>query len=136
MASEEEYSYRHNGLSSFGAFFGPGKIIGVPGNRNTNSIMTNLIYDFIGLAGRSTPHIGFGIGAVNTNDSVSLNPVTTSPGTAHAFRYSGRALPVDRGNFAIPEPDSRRDLPEGKHLEFRLSGDRRYPVRHQPIARL
>jgi OOP family OmpA-OmpF porin len=74
---EEEYSYRHNGLSSFGAFFGPNINSAFTGQRNTNSIMTNLIYDFGGwFSWPVTPHIGFGIGAVNTNDSVSLNPVT------------------------------------------------------------
>ena len=76
---EEEYSYRHNGLSSFGAFFGPNVNSAFQGQRNTNSIMTNFIYDFGSaflLNWPISPHIGFGVGAVNTNDSVSLNPVT------------------------------------------------------------
>ena len=46
---EEEYSYRHNGLSSFGAFFGPNINSAFTGQRNTHSLMTNLIYDFGGL---------------------------------------------------------------------------------------
>src|SRR5215472_1086664 len=71
---EEEYSYRHNGLSSFQSFFGPGILGGnFTGNRNTNSIMTNFIYDFT-LGWPVTPHIGFGVGAVNNVDSISLNP--------------------------------------------------------------
>ena len=71
---EEEYSYRHNGLSSFQSFTGPGFFgSSFTGNRNTNSIMTNFIYDFT-IGWPITPHIGFGIGAVNTNDSVSANP--------------------------------------------------------------
>jgi len=71
---EEEYSYRHNGLSSFQSFTGPGFFgSSFTGNRNTNSIMTNFIYDFT-IGWPITPHIGFGIGAVNTNDSVSPNP--------------------------------------------------------------
>ncbi|MBV8842545.1 MAG: OmpA family protein [Bryobacterales bacterium] len=71
---EEEYSYRHNGLSSFQSFTGPGFFgSSFTGNRNTNSIMTNFIYDFT-VGWPVTPHIGFGVGAVNTNDSVSANP--------------------------------------------------------------
>jgi OmpA-OmpF porin, OOP family len=74
---EEEYSYRHNGLSSFGAFFGPNTNSLFQGERNTHAIMTNLIYDFGGwFSWPVTPHIGFGIGAVDNVDSVSLNPVT------------------------------------------------------------
>jgi OmpA-OmpF porin, OOP family len=72
---EEEYSYRHNGLSSFGAFFGPNTNTLFTGNRNTHSIMTNFIYDFT-IGWPVTPHIGFGVGAVDTIDSVSLSPVT------------------------------------------------------------
>jgi len=71
---EEEYSYRHNGLSSFQSFFGPGLNNAFRGNRNTNSIMTNFIYDFT-LGWPVSPHIGFGVGAVNNVDSISLNPV-------------------------------------------------------------
>ena len=37
--------------------------------------MTNFIYDFT-IGWPVTPHIGFGIGAVDNVDSVSLNPVT------------------------------------------------------------
>jgi outer membrane protein OmpA-like peptidoglycan-associated protein len=81
---EEEYSYRHNGLSGFGPN-GNGNNILFTGNRNTNSIMTNFIYDFA-LGWPVTPHIGFGIGAVENNDSVTLNTFTTSPGTSLAFR--------------------------------------------------
>src|SRR5215472_14403752 len=71
---EEEYSYRHNGLSSFQSFFGPRLNNAFRGNRNTNSIMTNFIYDFT-LGWPVSPHIGFGVGAVNNVDSISLNPV-------------------------------------------------------------
>ena len=75
---EEEYSYRHNGLSSFSGFFNANGTSLFSGNRNTNSIMTNFIYDFGTWAWNwwvpVTPHVGFGIGAVNNVDSVSLNP--------------------------------------------------------------
>src|SRR5215471_11132506 len=71
---EEEYSYRHNGLSSFQSFTGPGFFGSkFTGNRNTNSIMTNFIYDFT-VGWPVTPHIGFGIGAIHNVDSVSANP--------------------------------------------------------------
>ena len=72
---EEEYSYRNNGLSSFGAFFGPNINSAFTGERVTHSIMTNVIYDFT-VGWPVTPHIGFGIGAVDNVDFVSLNPVT------------------------------------------------------------
>src|SRR5271168_1506658 len=72
---EEEYSYRHNGLSGFGAFFGPNLNSAFTGERNTDAIMTNFIYDF-SIGWPITPHIGFGIGALNNVDSISLNPVT------------------------------------------------------------
>src|SRR6266481_2871018 len=68
---EEEYSYRHNGLSSLGGFLGPNNNTAFSGNRNTNAIMTNFIYDFT-IGWPVSPHIGFGVGAVNNNDSISL----------------------------------------------------------------
>jgi OmpA-OmpF porin, OOP family len=71
---EEEYSYRHNGLSSLGLFNGPNNNTLFSGNRNTHSIMTNFIYDFT-IAWPVSPHVGFGVGAVNINDSASLNTV-------------------------------------------------------------
>ena len=72
---EEEYSYRRNGLSSFGGFFNPGGTKAFSGERVTHSIMTNVIYDFT-IGWPVTPHIGFGIGAVDNVDSISLNTVT------------------------------------------------------------
>jgi OmpA-OmpF porin, OOP family len=72
---EEEYSYRHNGLSNFGGFNSGRTNDLFTGNRNAHAIMTNFIYDFT-IAWPVSPHIGFGIGAVDIVDSVSLNPVT------------------------------------------------------------
>ncbi len=63
---EEEYSYRNNSLSSFG---GNSNLFN--GNRHSNAIMTNAIYDFT-FGWPITPHIGAGIGAVNIDDGVSL----------------------------------------------------------------
>ena len=57
-------------------FFNPGGTNrGLTGERNTHSIMTNVIYDFT-VGWPVTPHIGFGIGAVDNVDSISLNTVT------------------------------------------------------------
>ena len=75
--AEEEYSYRRNGLSSFGVFTGPNTNTLATGSRRTNSIMTNFIYDFT-IGWPVTPHIGFGIGAVNNVDSISLNSFTVT----------------------------------------------------------
>jgi OOP family OmpA-OmpF porin len=75
---EEEYSYRHNGLSSLGGFLGPNNNTAFSGNRNTNAIMTNFIYDFT-IGWPVSPHIGFGVGAVNNNDSVSLRTIGSGP---------------------------------------------------------
>jgi opacity protein-like surface antigen len=72
---EEEYSYRHNGLSEFGGL-GVGTSSGLfEGNRNAHALMTNFIYDFT-IGWPISPHVGFGIGAVDIIDSVSLNPVS------------------------------------------------------------
>lgn len=88
---EEEYSYRHSGLSNFGGA-STGNDALFSGNRNTHALMTNFIYDFT-LGWPVSPHIGFGVGAVDIVDSVTLNPFTTSPGTALAFRAPGVAAP-------------------------------------------
>jgi OmpA-OmpF porin, OOP family len=67
---EEEYSYRHNNLRNNFSLLGF-PISGVSGHRNTNSIMTNVLYDFtVGFP--ITPHFGFGIGAVQISDGVKL----------------------------------------------------------------
>jgi outer membrane protein OmpA-like peptidoglycan-associated protein len=74
---EEEYSYKHNGLSNLGPFANNSANGSVSGNRNTNGIMTNFIYDFTTLFGWPiTPHLGFGIGAVDIVDSASLTSGT------------------------------------------------------------
>ena len=94
---EEEYSYRHNGLSQFTSFYGPGFNKAFTGNDNTNSIMTNVIYDFGGWGWNwgwaATPHIGFGIGAVDNVDSISLKgftiPASASPTGALFFKTPG-----------------------------------------------
>ncbi len=67
---EEEYSYRQNGIPNSFSLFGL-PINGISGNRHTNSIMTNVLYDFT-LGYPITPHLGFGVGAVNIHDGVRL----------------------------------------------------------------
>src|SRR6516162_8888231 len=93
---EEEYSYRRNQLSSSSSgLVLPSSLL--TGNRTTNSLMTNFIYDFGTWAWNwwvpITPHVGFGIGAVNSNDSVSLSPFTipasASPTGALFFKTPG-----------------------------------------------
>jgi outer membrane protein OmpA-like peptidoglycan-associated protein len=71
---EEEYSYRNSAVSSFAGL--GNSVFG--GNRNTNSIMTNVIYDFT-FGWPITPHIGAGIGAVNINDGISANRPINRP---------------------------------------------------------
>ncbi len=70
---EEEYSYRHNGLSSF-SLAGLTSSSAFTGEKNTDALMTNLIYDFT-VGWPVTPHIGFGVGAVHIDDSISLTTV-------------------------------------------------------------
>jgi opacity protein-like surface antigen len=74
MRLEEEYSYRRSGGSTF-----DGSNL-FEGSRRTNALMTNFIYDFT-VGWPVSPHLGFGIGAVNFNDSVSLTPYFSGPGT-------------------------------------------------------
>jgi OmpA-OmpF porin, OOP family len=87
---EEEYSYRHNGLSNFFGFPAGNSNNLFTGNRNAHAIMTNFIYDFT-IGWPVSPHLGFGIGAVDIVDSVSLNPV----GGVGPFRVNGPGA----GNF-------------------------------------
>jgi opacity protein-like surface antigen len=63
---EEEYSYRRNSVAEYGE-----SANGVSGNRHTNSIMTNVIYDF-NTGWPITPHIGVGIGAMNVFDGLKV----------------------------------------------------------------
>ena len=66
---EEEYSYRRNDVVKYDA-------VGVSaneasGNRHSNSIMTNAIYE-ITIGWPLTPHIGVGIGAINVYDGLKV----------------------------------------------------------------
>src|SRR5262249_15738725 len=76
---EEEYTYRRNGARDLvGSNF---TLSGVGGNRHTNSIMPNVLYDFtVGFP--ITPHFGFGIGAVNVFDGLKV------PGIGQLFNDS------------------------------------------------
>jgi len=76
---EEEYSYRQNGARDL---VGSGFTLGaVSGNRHTNSIMTNVLYDFT-VGYPITPHIGAGVGAANVFDGLKL------PGIGQLFNNS------------------------------------------------
>src|SRR5689334_4383884 len=76
---EEEYSYRQNGARDV---VGSNFIVkGVGGNRHTNSIMTNVLYD-VTLGYPITPHFGFGVGAADVFDGLKL------PGIGQLFNNS------------------------------------------------
>jgi opacity protein-like surface antigen len=66
---EEEYSYRRNGVAEYGMV--GESTNGVSGNRHTNSIMTNVIYDLT-TGWPIMPHIGVGIGAMNVFDGLQI----------------------------------------------------------------
>ena len=80
---EEEYSHRYNSLSNNQTFtiLGPfGNSVTTNGGRTqgqakSNALMTNVLYDFT-LGWPITPHIGGGVGAVQVNDSLSINSFT------------------------------------------------------------
>jgi OmpA-OmpF porin, OOP family len=76
---EEEYSYRQTGLSNFGGASAGGNNNLFQGNRTVHALMTNFIYDFT-IGWPVSPHLGFGIGAVDIIDSVTLNPFQSGPG--------------------------------------------------------
>jgi opacity protein-like surface antigen len=63
---EEEYSYRHNNVAEYDE-----ARMGVNGARHTQSILTNVIYDF-DVGWPTTPHVGVGIGAMNLSDRLSV----------------------------------------------------------------
>ena len=63
---EEEYSYRRNGIAQY-----DNDANGNSGNRHTQSIMTNVIYDLT-TGWPLTPHIGVGIGAMNVFDGLTV----------------------------------------------------------------
>jgi OmpA-OmpF porin, OOP family len=72
---EEEYSYRENTLSSFN-----GKTPPVwKGHREAHALMTNVLYDFT-IGWPISPHVGFGIGAVDVRDQVDRNSAAAPNG--------------------------------------------------------
>jgi opacity protein-like surface antigen len=110
---EVEYSYRQNGARDL---VGGNFVIGaVGGDRHSNSILTNVLYDFT-LGYPITPHVGFGVGAADVFDRLKL------PGIGQFFnnsswqfgyqgiagiRYkfsSALALDLDYRYFATIEP--------------------------------
>ncbi len=114
---EEEYSYRHNGLSSFGAFFGPNVNSAFTGQRVTHSIMTNFIYDFT-VGWPVSPHIGFGVGAVDNVDSVSLNPVTLAGLPRTTVSGPGGTLGVIGAGTPFPNPTLGGTFLKGSNWNF------------------
>jgi OmpA-OmpF porin, OOP family len=112
---EEEYSYRNNGLSSFSGTIGRFGIPGTAftGTTHSNAIMTNAIYDFT-FGWPITPHLGFGVGAVNVVQGVSRTsgtpfvvrglgaPVTTTFGSwsASTWQFGYQAIAGIRYNIS------------------------------------
>ena len=66
---EEEYSYRRNNVAEYDAVGGSAN--GISGNRHSNSIMTNVLYD-LAIGWPITPHIGVGIGAMDVFDGLQV----------------------------------------------------------------
>ncbi|HUC10954.1 MAG TPA: OmpA family protein [Stellaceae bacterium] len=77
---EEEYSYRNNNVSNSGTVIGPHGVgfAESGGSAHSNSIMTNVIYDFT-LGWPVTPHIGGGIGAIDVFRSIGGTGTATAP---------------------------------------------------------
>jgi OmpA-OmpF porin, OOP family len=73
---EAEYSYRNSQVNSFTGGLTNIGFNNVKGNRNSNAIMANAIYDFT-IGWPISPHIGGGIGAVEVIDSLSSNSTFT-----------------------------------------------------------
>jgi len=66
---EEEYSYRRNNVAQYDTVGGNPNA--VSGNRHSNSIMTNVVYD-LATGWPITPHIGVGIGAMDVFDGLKV----------------------------------------------------------------
>jgi OmpA-OmpF porin, OOP family len=76
---EEEYSYRHNAANDL--LLSGIVVKAVGGDRHSNSIMTNVVYDF-SFGYPITPHLGFGVGAAEVFDGLKL------PGIGQFFNNS------------------------------------------------
>jgi OmpA-OmpF porin, OOP family len=68
---EEEFRYQRNGLGSLTV--AGTSLPNVHGNRDAYAIMSNVFYDF-DVGWPITPHLGFGIGAVELHDSSTQSP--------------------------------------------------------------
>jgi len=66
---EEEYSYRRNNVAKYDAVAASAS--DASGNRHSNSIMTNVLYDLT-TGWPATPHIGVGIGAMDVFDGLKV----------------------------------------------------------------
>jgi outer membrane protein OmpA-like peptidoglycan-associated protein len=114
---EEEYSFRHNGLSSFGAFNIPRSNSLFEGQRNTHAIMTNFIYDFT-IGWPVSPHIGFGVGAVDNVDSISLNGGTLTGLPRTTVSGPGGVIGVIGAGTPFPNPTLGGTFLKGSNWNF------------------
>ena len=86
---EEEYSYRQNGARDLVASNFTVNAAG--GDRHSNSIMTNVLYDFTP-GYPITPHVGFGVGAAGVFDGLKLPGIgQVFNGSSWQFGYQGIA---------------------------------------------
>ena len=86
---EEEYSYRQNGARDLVASNFTVNAAG--GDRHSNSIMTNVLYDFTP-GYPITPHVGFGVGAADVFDGLKLPGIgQVFNGSSWQFGYQGIA---------------------------------------------
>jgi opacity protein-like surface antigen len=82
---EEEYSYRQNGARDVvGSNF---TVNAAGGDRHSNSIMTNVLYDFTP-GYPIAPHVGFGVGAADVFDGLKL------PGIGQVLNGPAGNLPI------------------------------------------
>jgi OOP family OmpA-OmpF porin len=87
---EEEYTYRQssNDTAQLAALLAPGG--SVTGQRTSNAIMTNLLYD-VPLGLPVTPHIGAGVGAVEITDNLTF-PVVGQIGNSSDWELGYQAI--------------------------------------------
>ncbi len=114
---EEEYSYRRNGISNFGGFSAGGTNNLFTGSRAAHAIMTNFIYDFT-LGWPVSPHIGFGIGAVDIIDSITLNPVGIGNGNVTVRTPGGTPIGAIGANTPFQNPTLGGTFLKGNGWQF------------------
>ena len=96
---EEEYSYRQNGARDLVASNFTVNAAG--GDRHSNSIMTNVLYDFTP-GYPITPHVGFGVGAADVFDGLKLPGIGQVLSDAFTLDLDYRYFATIGPKFSIP----------------------------------